>query len=103
MTRVEHERLSTIFREEYGKVVATLIRLFGDIDVAEEAVQDAFVVASERWPRSGMPPNPGGGITTTARNRAIDKLRRESTRKHRYEQAAKMQAPDDDAYDYDED
>src|SRR4051794_6680203 len=94
--------LSTIFRQEYGKVVATLIRLFGDIDVAEEAVQDAFVVASERWPVTGLPPNPGGWITTTARNRAIDKLRRESSRKDRYKQAALMNEPHDD-YDYDDD
>jgi RNA polymerase sigma-70 factor (ECF subfamily) len=104
MTGLDHEQLSAIFREEYGKVVATLIRLFGDIDVAEEAVQDAFVVASERWPVAGVPPNPGGWITTTARNRAIDKLRRESSRKDRYKQAALLVERDDESdYDYEED
>jgi RNA polymerase sigma-70 factor (ECF subfamily) len=58
--------------------VAALIRVFGDIDVAEDAVQEAFAVALGKWPGDGLPPNPGGWITTTARNRAIDRLRRES-------------------------
>src|SRR5262249_929261 len=66
----------------------TLVRLFGDIDLAEEMVQEAFVVASERWPETGLPPNPGGWITTTARNRAIDRLRREASRNDRHAQAA---------------
>ena len=65
-----------LFREESGRAVATLIRLTGDFDLAEEAVQDAFLVALERWPRDGLPANPGAWITTTARNRAIDRLRR---------------------------
>lgn len=65
-----------LFREESGRTVATLIRVFGDFDVAEEAVQEAFVVALERWPRDGVPANPGAWITATARNRAIDRLRR---------------------------
>ncbi len=69
-------------------MVATLVRLFGDIDLAEEMVQEAFVVASERWPEAGLPPNPGGWITTTARNRAIDRLRREASRHDRHAQAA---------------
>jgi RNA polymerase sigma-70 factor (ECF subfamily) len=94
--------LARIFREEHGTVVATLIRLFGDIDVAEEAVQDAFAIASERWPATGLPPNPGGWITTTARNRAIDRLRRESSRHQRHEQAALLSESDDD-YHYEED
>ncbi|HEY3834399.1 MAG TPA: RNA polymerase sigma factor [Acidimicrobiia bacterium] len=94
--------LARIFREEHGTVVATLIRLFGDIDVAEEAVQDAFAIASERWPATGLPPNPGGWITTTARNRAIDRLRRESSRHKRHEQAALLSERDDD-YHYEED
>ena len=80
--------LERIFREESGRVVATLVRLFGDIDIAEEMVQEAFVVASERWPETGLPPNPGGWITTTARNRAIDRLRREASRNDRHAQAA---------------
>jgi RNA polymerase sigma-70 factor, ECF subfamily len=67
-----------IFREESGRSLAALIRAFGDIDVAEDAVQEAFTVALRRWPRDGVPPNPGGWITTTARNHAIDRLRRES-------------------------
>ncbi len=71
------ETIARIFRDEYGQVVATLARLFGDLDIAEDAVQDAFVVASERWVRDGLPPNTGGWITTTARNKAIDRLRRE--------------------------
>ena len=65
-----------LFREESGRTVATLIRVFGDFDIAEEAVQEAFVIALERWPRDGLPANPGAWITATARNRAIDRLRR---------------------------
>ena len=76
------------FRQEFGRAVATLVRLFGDIDLAEEAVQDAFVVALGRWPSTGVPPNPGGWIVTTARNRAIDRLRREASRDDRSAQAA---------------
>jgi RNA polymerase sigma-70 factor, ECF subfamily len=67
-----------IFREESGRSVAALISIFGDIDIAEDAVQEAFAVALRTWPDDGLPPNPGGWITTTARNRAIDRLRRES-------------------------
>src|SRR5947209_18357203 len=66
------------FRREFGRAVATLVRLLGDIELAEEAVQEAFVVALEKWPVAGVPPNPGGWIVTTARNRAIDRVRRES-------------------------
>jgi RNA polymerase sigma-70 factor (ECF subfamily) len=85
---VDTADLERIFREESGRVVATLVRLFGDIDIAEEMVQEAFLVASERWPLTGLPPNPGGWITTTARNRAIDRLRREASRRDRHAQAA---------------
>jgi RNA polymerase sigma-70 factor (ECF subfamily) len=67
-----------IFQEESGRSLAALIRAFGDIDVAEDAVQEAFAVALRKWPGDGVPPNPGGWITTTARNHAIDRLRRES-------------------------
>ena len=70
--------IGRIFREESGRSVATLIRIFGDIDLAEDAVQEAFALALRKWPDEGLPPNPGGWITTTARNRAIDHLRRES-------------------------
>jgi RNA polymerase sigma-70 factor (ECF subfamily) len=65
-----------VFREAYGQAVATLVRVLGDITMAEDAVQDAFVVASDRWPSHGTPPNPAGWIVTTARNRAIDDHRR---------------------------
>ena len=68
-----------MFREEYGRAVAVLVRVFGDIDVAEEAVQDAFTAAVQRWPSTGLPPSPAGWIITTARNRAIDRLRREAS------------------------
>jgi RNA polymerase sigma-70 factor, ECF subfamily len=80
--------LDRIFREESGRVVATLVRLFGDIDIAEEMAQEAFVVASERWPIDGIPLNPGGWLTTTARNRAVDRLRSEASREERHAQAA---------------
>ena len=75
---LEQAQLEQIFRREYGRSVAALIRAFGDIDVAEDAVQEAFELALARWPEEGLPPNAGGWITTTARNRAIDRLRRES-------------------------
>ncbi len=75
------------YRESSGRAVATLIRLFGDIDLAEEAVQEAFTVAAQRWPATGVPPNPGGWIVTTARRRALDRLRRESSRSSRETQA----------------
>lgn len=75
------------FRREYGRCVATLIRFLGDIDAAEEAVQEAFTVAAARWPAEGQPPNPGAWIVTTARNRAIDRLRREAVRDARQAQA----------------
>jgi RNA polymerase sigma-70 factor, ECF subfamily len=76
-----------VFRREYGRCVASLIGFLGDIDAAEEAVQDAFTVAAARWPSEGLPPNPGAWIVTTARNRAIDRLRRESVRDERHAQA----------------
>jgi RNA polymerase sigma-70 factor (ECF subfamily) len=75
---VDDALIGRIFREESGRSVATLIRIFGDIDLAEDAVQEAFALALRKWPADGLPPNPGGWITTTARNRAIDHLRRES-------------------------
>jgi RNA polymerase sigma-70 factor, ECF subfamily len=84
--------LERIFREESGRAIATLVRVFGDIDTAEDAVQEAFVVAAKRWPSTGVPPNPGGWITTTARHRAIDRLRREATRDDRHAQAALLHA-----------
>jgi RNA polymerase sigma-70 factor (ECF subfamily) len=81
-----------VFRESAGIAVAALARVFGDIDLAEEAVQEAFAVAADRWPRDGMPPNPGGWIVTTARNKGLDRLRRESTRHGREQEAQSMLA-----------
>jgi RNA polymerase sigma-70 factor, ECF subfamily len=75
--------IESVFRQERGRAVAVLIRVFGGIDDAEEAVQDAFVIALERWPSAGLPPSPAGWIITTARNRAIDRHRRESSREER--------------------
>jgi RNA polymerase sigma-70 factor (ECF subfamily) len=71
-----HEAVDRLFREESGRVVATLIRVLGDFDLAEEAVQDAFARAVEVWPAQGVPRNPGAWITTTARNAAVDRIRR---------------------------
>ncbi len=87
--------IEEVFRQESGRAVATLIRLFGDIDLAEEAVQEAFVIALRRWPESGVPPSPAGWIITTARNRAFDRVRRESSREDRHEQAARLHTPDE--------
>jgi RNA polymerase sigma-70 factor (ECF subfamily) len=83
------------FREEFGRAVATLVRLFGDIDLAEEAVQEAFAVAVQKWPEAGVPPNPGGWIVTTARNKAIDRLRREASRVDRHAQGALLHHRDE--------
>ena len=80
--------IETVFRAEYGRAVAVLVRAFGDIDLAEEAVQDAFTTALQRWPRDGIPPAPAGWIITTARNRAIDRTRREARRGDHHAQAA---------------
>jgi len=85
-----------VFREEYGRVVAALVRRFGDIELAEDVAQEAFVEAMRRWPGSGPPPKPGAWLTTTARNRAIDRLRRESTRDARHAQAAMLIDDDGD-------
>ena len=90
--------IERVFREQYGRAVAVLVRGFGDIDMAEEAVQDAFTVALEQWPSAGLPPSPAGWIITTARNRAIDRLRRESSRDDRHVQAFLMQ-PADEPFD----
>jgi RNA polymerase sigma-70 factor, ECF subfamily len=76
--KLDDAEVGGIFRDEFGRSVAALIRVFGDIDLAEDAVQDAFAVALRKWPSDGLPPNAGGWITTTARNRAIDRLRREA-------------------------
>lgn len=86
--------IEAVFRAEYGRAVAVLVRFLGDIDLAEEAVQDAFTTAVQRWPETGVPPSPAGWIITTARNRAIDRLRREAQRDERHAQAALLNVPD---------
>ena len=96
------DAIGRVFREEYGRVVAGLVRLLGNIDLAEESVQEAFAVATQRWPETGVPPNPAAWITVTARNRALDRLRRESTRAHREQRATMTDAHDgpfDDPFD----
>src|SRR4249920_1047075 len=84
--------IERVFRAESGRAVASLVRVFGDIDIAEEAVQEAFAIAVQRWPEAGLPPSPAGWIITTARNRAIDRLRRESSRDDRQRQAGVLHA-----------
>jgi RNA polymerase sigma-70 factor, ECF subfamily len=76
-----------VFREEYGRLIASLVRRFGDIDIAEEAAGEALVAALVKWPESGVPPNPGGWLTTTAGHRAIDRIRREKQRDARHQAA----------------
>ena len=95
MSAVGAREIERVFREEYGRAVAVLARHFGDIDIAEEAVQDAFTVAVQRWPAAGLPPSPAGWIITTARNRAVDRLRREASREDRHAQAALLHARGD--------
>jgi RNA polymerase sigma-70 factor (ECF subfamily) len=92
---VDDALIGRIFREESGRSVATLIRIFGDIDLAEDAVQEAFALALRKWPVEGRPPNPGGWITTTARNRAIDHLRREARRRELLGQTQVVERFDD--------
>ncbi len=87
MNDVPSAEIERIYREEYGRVVASLIRRFGDIDIAEDAAAEALLAAVERWPVDGVPPNPGGWLTTTAARRGIDKLRRESHRDAKHQQA----------------
>jgi RNA polymerase sigma-70 factor (ECF subfamily) len=89
--------IGRVFRAEYGRAVAVLVRSLGDIDAAEEAVQDAFAVAVQRWPQTGLPPSPAGWIITTARRRAIDRLRREASRQDRHAQAALLHAREEPA------
>jgi RNA polymerase sigma-70 factor (ECF subfamily) len=94
--KIDEAEVGRIFREESGRSVAALIRVFGDIDVAEDAVQEAFAVALRKWPGEGLPPNPGAWITTTARNRAIDRLRRESRGRELLGEVAVLSPGNDD-------
>jgi RNA polymerase sigma-70 factor (ECF subfamily) len=86
-TAVTPAEIGGVFQREYGRAVSILARVSGSLDLAEEAVQDAFTTALERWPSAGLPPSPAGWIVTTARNRLIDRMRRESTRAARYQAA----------------
>lgn len=90
--------IAEVFRTEYGRCVSTLTRVLGDISLAEDAVADAFTVAVSAWDPHDLPPNPGGWITTTARRRAIDRLRRESTREARHAEALLLQSNDGDPF-----
>jgi RNA polymerase sigma-70 factor (ECF subfamily) len=92
---VDQVQIDRIFRQEYGRAIAVLARSFGDLDLAEDGVQEAFAIASERWPASGLPPSPAGWIITTARNRVINYLRRESTRSDRHAEAMHLIDPGD--------
>src|SRR5438552_6882099 len=94
--KLDVAEIGRIFREESGRSVAALIRVFGDLDVAEDAVQEAFAVALRKWPGDGLPPNPGGWITTTARNRAIDRLRREARGRELLNAVAALSSGNDD-------
>jgi RNA polymerase sigma-70 factor (ECF subfamily) len=90
---MERDEVAAVFRAEYGRAVSVLIRMLGDFALAEDAVADAFATAVQRWPVEGRPPNPAGWIITTARNRAIDHLRRESSRPRRHAEAAILHVP----------
>jgi RNA polymerase sigma-70 factor, ECF subfamily len=95
MPSLDAFEIELVFRQEYGRAVAVLVRVLRDIDLAEESLQDAFTMAVQRWPSTGLPPSPVGWIITTARNRGIDRLRREASREARHAQAALLQARDE--------
>ena len=94
MTAAVDAAVTRAFREDWGQIVATLIRLTGDWDLAEECAQDAFAQALQRWPRDGVPRRPGAWLTTTARNRAVDRLRREAVGAAKLREAARLSIPD---------
>jgi RNA polymerase sigma-70 factor, ECF subfamily len=96
MTVVE-AAVATAFREEWGNILATLIRMTGNWDLSEECVQDAFAAALARWPADGVPDRPGAWLTTTARNRALDRLRRTKTEAAKLQQVAALSLPDEPA------
>jgi RNA polymerase sigma-70 factor (ECF subfamily) len=96
VTAVAAAEIEQVFRSEYGRAVAVLVRVFGDIDLAEEAVQEAFTEAVRRWPEAGLPTSPAAWIITTARNRAINRLRREASRADRQAQATLLHMQDTD-------
>jgi len=78
------ETADEIFRTEYGRILASLIRVFGNFDLAEDALQDALMVALARWPNEGVPKNPAAWVITTAKHKAIDRIRRERVRAEKY-------------------
>ena len=84
------DAITRAYHEEWARVLATLTKLFGDLDVAEEAAAEAFATAVDRWRADGVPPNPGGWLTTTARRKALDRIRREHKRDDKHEQAQMM-------------
>src|SRR6185312_14069494 len=86
-----HVVLDELYREEWGRTLAVLARTLGDVGLAEDAVQEAFAAALERWPRDGVPANPGAWLLTTARNRAIDRIRREQTLRRKTELLAALE------------
>ena len=85
------EAITRVHHEEWARVVASLTRRFGDLDIAEEAAAEAFATAVERWPADGVPPNPGGWLTTTATRKAIDRIRREHKRDDKQEEARMLE------------
>jgi RNA polymerase sigma-70 factor, ECF subfamily len=93
---LDRAQIGRIFREESGRSVAALIRVLGDVDLADDAVQEAFAIAMRAWPRDGVPPNPGGWITMTARNHALDRLRREARGRQLLGDVAVLSAGNDD-------
>ncbi|EME63672.1 RNA polymerase sigma factor [Amycolatopsis decaplanina] len=97
MRALTTEDIGRVFAQEYGRAVSVLVRVFGSIDIAEDAVQDAFAEAVDRWPSSGPPPSPAGWIITTARNKAVDRLRREAARDDKHAQAALLNADSEPA------
>ena len=92
MTGVD-KAIARVHREEWARVVATLARRFGDLDIAEEMAAEAFATAVERWPVDGVPPSPGGWLTTTAQRKAIDRLRREARREGKHREALMLSDP----------
>ena len=100
MPGVQPGEIERVFRSEYGRAVAVLARVLGDLDRAEEAVQEAFTVAAQKWPESGLPPSPAGWIITTARNKGIDRVRRESSRAERHAQAEMLFTDDEPMEDF---
>ncbi|MGH3750449.1 MAG: sigma factor, partial [Micromonosporaceae bacterium] len=90
MQTPEGSALTEVVRAEHGRIVGALVRRYGDVELAEDAVSEALEAAWQRWPADGVPPNPGAWLTTTAHHKALDRLRRESTRFHREKEATAM-------------